>query len=104
MGNEKVKYALKARYSVSNIYNEKIFDTMVDSFAEAIAETFKECLLELDYDTEALNENCYGVNLTVIVAADETYQVPAFPLYFKCSDCFGVFVLDEDSCEVEVLK
>lgn len=104
MGNETVKYALKARYTVTNICDEKIFETAVDSFAEAIAETFKECLLELDYDTEALTEYHYGVNIAVIITVDETYQVPTFPLYFKCLDCFCVFALDEDSCEAEVLK
>lgn len=104
MSNEKVKYALRARYTTANVYDEKLFETTVDSFAEAIAETFEECLLELDYDTEVLNENCYGVNIVVIVAADETYRVPAFPLYFRCSDYFSVFALDEDSCEAEVIK
>ena len=104
MVNENVKYSLKARYTVANICDEKIFETAVDSFAEAIAKTFEECLLELDYDTETLNEYHYGVNIAVIVVTDETYRVPAFPLYFKCLDCFCVFALDEDSCEVEVLK
>lgn len=103
MGNETVKYALKARYTTVNICDEKTFEPAVDSFAEAIAETFKECLLELDYDIEALNEYYYSVNITVIVAADETYQVPVFPLCFRCLDCFIVFALDEDSCDVEVI-
>lgn len=103
MSNEKVKYALKARYTTANIYDEKLLETTTDIVAEDLAKTFEDCLLELDYDIETLNENCYGVNFVAIVVADETYRVPAFPLYFRCLDYFCVFVLDENSCDVEVI-
>lgn len=104
MRRTKARYALKAKYSTSHVYDEKLFDVTVDSLAEALAETFEECMISLDYDTEALDENCYGVNVEVIVEADETYRIPAFPLYFRYSDHFSVFALDEDSCEAEALK
>lgn len=103
MKQTKVRYALKARYGMSHVHDEKLFDVAVDSLAEALAGVFKECMICLNYELVALGLDTNSVNVEVIVEADETYHVPTFPPYFSCSEQLGVFALDEDSCETEVL-
>lgn len=98
MGNDKVKYALRARYLTADIYNTEA----VDTFMEILAKEFTECMLCLSYDTEVKGVKGGIINVNLVVEVDNTMMVPTFPIYIKSTtDCA---ILIEDSCEVEVLK
>lgn len=98
MSNEKVKYALSARYLTADIYNTE----SVDTFMEMLAEEFKECMLFLNYDTEVTGVKGGIINVDLVVEVDNTMMVPTFPTYISSTtDCATII---KDSCEAEVLK
>lgn len=98
MSNEKVKYALRARYLTADIYNTEA----VDTFMEILAKEFTECMLFLNYDTEVTGVKGGIINVDLAVEVDNTMMVPTFPTYIKSTtDCA---ILIENSCEAEVLK
>lgn len=98
MSNEKVKYALSARYLTADIYNTEA----VDTFMEIFAKEFTECLLCLNYDTEVTGVKGGIINVDLIVEVDNTRMVPTFPTYIRSTtDCA---TLMEDSCDAEVIR
>lgn len=98
MSNEKVKYALRARYLAADIYNTEA----VDTFMEILAKEFTECMLFLNYDTAVTGIKGGIINVDLAVEVDNTMMVPTFPTYISSTtDCA---TLIEDSCDAEVIR